>query len=85
MKRSQQTYPTQYVDDNTHANRNLSEISCMNFFEDADSKFIVRNTLNLLLTSYYWTSVANAPNVLQSYWLIVLALNVPALTASLLL
>ena len=32
-----------------------------------------------------WAPVANAPNVLQPYWLIVLPLDVPALTASLLL
>ena len=36
-------------------------------------------------SSFYWASVANAPNVLQPYWLIVLPLDVPALTASLLL
>ena len=36
-------------------------------------------------SSYYRASVANAPNVLQPYWLIVLPLDVPALTASLLL
>ena len=36
-------------------------------------------------SSFYWTSVANAPNVLQPYWLIVLPLDVPDLTASLLL
>ena len=36
-------------------------------------------------SSYCWASVANAPNVLQPYWLIVLALDVPDLTASLLL
>ena len=36
-------------------------------------------------SSYYWPSVANAPNVLQPYWLIVLPLDVPALIASLLL
>ena len=36
-------------------------------------------------SSSYWASVANAPNVLQPYWLIVLPLDVPALTASLLL
>ena len=35
--------------------------------------------------SFYWASVANAPNVLQPYWLIALPLDVPALTASLLL
>ena len=35
-------------------------------------------------SSFYWASVANAPNVLQSYWLIVLPLDVPNLTASLL-
>ena len=34
--------------------------------------------------SFYWASVANAPNVLQPYWLIVLPLDVPDLTASLL-
>ena len=34
---------------------------------------------------FYWASVANAPNVLQPYWLIVLPLDVPDLTASLLL
>ena len=39
----------------------------------------------VLRSSYYWASVANAPNVLQPYWLIVLPLDVPALTASLLL
>lgn len=37
MKRSQQMFPTQYVIDNIQ----LSEISRMNFFTDADSKFIV--------------------------------------------
>ena len=36
-------------------------------------------------SSYYWASVANAPNVLQPYWLIILPLDVRALTASLLL
>ena len=36
-------------------------------------------------SSFYWVSVANAPNVLQPYWLIVLPLDVPDLTASLLL
>ena len=35
--------------------------------------------------SFYWPSVANAPKVLQPYWLIVLPLDVPDLTASLLL
>ena len=36
-------------------------------------------------SSFYWVSVANAPNVLQPYWLIVLPLDFPDLTASLLL
>ena len=36
-------------------------------------------------SSFYCPSVANAPNVLQPYWLIVLPLDVPDLTASLLL
>ena len=36
-------------------------------------------------SSFYWASVANAPNVLQPYWLIVLSLDFPDLTASLLL
>ena len=36
-------------------------------------------------SSFYWASVGNAPNVLQPYWLIVLPLDVPNLTASLLL
>ena len=39
----------------------------------------------LLPSSFYWASVANAPKVLQPYWLIVLPLDVPDLTASLLL
>ena len=34
---------------------------------------------------FYWASVANAPNVLQPYWLIVLHLDVPDFTAILLL
>jgi hypothetical protein len=34
--------------------------------------------------SYSWASVANAPNVMQPYWLIVLPLDVPALTTSIL-
>ena len=33
-------------------------------------------------SSIYWASVANAPNVLQPYWLIVLPLDVADLTAS---
>jgi hypothetical protein len=36
-------------------------------------------------SSYCWASVANAPNVLQPYRLIVLPLDFPALTTSLLL
>ena len=32
---------------------------------------------NIILFSFYWASVANAPNVLQPYWLIVLPLDVP--------
>ena len=36
-------------------------------------------------SSFYWDSMANAPNVLQPYWLIVVPLHVPDLTASLLL
>ena len=36
-------------------------------------------------TSNYCASMVNAPKVLQPYWLIVLPLDVPALTASLLL
>ena len=40
---------------------------------------------SFLLLSFYWASVANAPNVLQPYWLIVLSLDVPDLTVSLLL
>ena len=39
----------------------------------------------IYLSSFYWASVANAPNVLQPYWLIVLPLDVPDFTASLLL
>ena len=35
-------------------------------------------------SSFYWASVANAPNVLQPYWLIVLPLDFPDLTAGLL-
>ena len=38
-----------------------------------------------MVSSFYWPSVANAPNVLQPYWLIVLPLDVPDLAASLLL
>jgi len=33
--------PSHYVADNIHANRILSEISCINFFEDAELKFVV--------------------------------------------
>ena len=36
-------------------------------------------------SSFYWASVANASNVLQPYWFIVLPLDVPDLTTSLLL
>ena len=36
-------------------------------------------------SSHYCPSVANAPNVLQPYWLIVLPLDFPDLTACLLL
>ena len=38
-----------------------------------------------IFLSFYWGSVANAPNVLQPYWLNLLPLDVPDLTASLLL
>ena len=42
---------------------------------------------NILLSSssFYCASMAHAPNVLQPYWLIVLPIDVPDLTASLLL
>ena len=36
-------------------------------------------------SSFYWASVANAQNVLQPYWLIVLPLDISDLTPSLLL
>ena len=39
----------------------------------------------MTVSSFYWATVANAPNVLQPYWLIVLPLDFPKLTASLLL
>ena len=39
-------------------------------------------TANAASSSIYWASVANAPNVLQPYWLIVLPLDVPHLTTS---
>ena len=51
-------------------------------------KLPVTNSSDLCTTSsssFYWASVANALNVLQPYWLIVLPLDVPDLTASLLL
>jgi hypothetical protein len=37
-----------------------------------------------IIGSSYRASVANAPNVLQQYWLIVLPLDIPALNTSLL-
>ena len=43
----------------------------------------MRRSWFLLL--FYWSSVVNAPNVLQPYWLIVLPLDIPDLTAILLL
>ena len=46
---------------------------------------IVNSSSSSSSSSFYWASVANAPNVLQPYWLIVLRLDVPDLTASLLL
>ena len=39
---------------------------------------------DIYFSSSCWASVANAPNVLRPYWLIVLPLDVPDLTASLL-
>ena len=49
-----------------------------------------RHSLSVLSTSvkvssFYSASVANVPNVLQPYWFIVLPLDIPHLTASLLL
>ena len=46
---------------------------------------VMFESLNYSPSSFYWASVANAPNVLQPFWLIVLPLEVPDLTASLLL
>ena len=46
-------------------------VSCFNVFSRISSPS----------SSFYWASVANAPNVLQPYWLTVLPLNVPDLTA----
>ena len=37
-----------------------------------------QNTVATIISSFYWASVANAPNILQPYWLIVLPLDVPA-------
>ena len=50
-------------------------------------KFQLNMNLTGLTASYsfYWPSVANVPNILQPYWLIVLPLDVTDLTASLLL
>ena len=45
---------------------------------------ILHDVIIFVLLSY-WASVDNSSNVLQPYWLIVLPLDVPALTASLLL
>ena len=69
--------------------RNWKASSCFFLY----SHDISRNIWNLLRhfkiyissSSFYWASVANAPNVLKPYWLIVLLLDVPDLTASLLL
>ena len=46
---------------------------------------ILKYTTSSSSSSFYWVSVSNAPNLLQPYWLIVLPLDVPDLTASLLL
>ena len=45
----------------------------------------VTNLSNSSSSSFYWASVANAPNVLQPHWLIVLRIDVPDLTVSLVL
>ena len=63
-------------------------VSCYNARYTTCSYFF--NTSTKICTSsssssFYWASVANAPNVLQPYWLIVLPLDVQNLTASLLL
>ena len=64
----------------------LSSIHLFNytrFYNLHSFRCIVKDTVSS--SSFYCPSVANAPNVLQPYWLIVLPLDVPAVTASLLL
>ena len=57
--------------------------------EKFPSGFCIQKNLIILFTVasfyFYWASVSNAPNVLQPFWLIVLPLDVPDLTAGLLL
>ena len=58
-----------------------------NFYSLCVSAFPITQYMILyfFFLSFYWASVANASNVLQPYWLIVLPLDFPDLTAVLLL
>ena len=65
---------------------NILPVLCKLKCEHMYNFFCAYYCLMVALSSYYYrASVANAPNVLQPYWLIVLPLDVPDLTASLLL
>ena len=59
--------------------------TCFSLAEINIPLHLITALIFILLPSYYCPSVANAPNVLQPYWFIVLPLDFPDLTASLLL
>ena len=66
----------------------LKDPSCQNnmpYDLTTQTVYVKRNIEARSFSSFYWASVANVPKVLQPYWLIVLPLDVPDLSASLLL
>jgi hypothetical protein len=69
--------------------RNVFFISDYSPYRDIGRDIIRQNKIYCVAcvtsSSYCWASLANALNVLQPYWPIVLPLDVPALTSSLLL
>ena len=64
---------------------------CIHIYTDRSANNVIQYTARILgssfatFSSFYWASVANAPNVLQPYWLTLLPLDIQDLTASLLL
>ena len=77
FEKATETHQDNRAHDQYHDNKRYDPLK--KIFKSTTNKYTVDNFTS---SSFYWASVAYAPNVLQPYWL---PLDVPDLTASLLL